>query len=60
VDGITAAVGGAVLVIAMQSIIDIPTALITVAAVLALIYVKKIKEPQIIIAAALLGYLLKL
>jgi chromate transporter len=44
----------------MQSIIDIPTALITVAAVLALIYVKKIKEPQIIIAAALLGYLLKL
>ncbi|NBB23008.1 chromate efflux transporter [Runella sp. CRIBMP] len=64
VDGITAAVVGAlvgaVLVIARQSIIDIPTALIAVAAMLALIYVKKIKEPYIIIAAAAVGYLLKL
>ena len=62
-DGIWAAVVGvlvgAVLVIAGQSIIDIPTALIAVAAVLALIYIKKIKEPHIIIAAAIVGYLLK-
>jgi chromate transporter len=64
VEGITAAVVGAlvgaVLVIAMQNIIDIPTTLIAVAAVLALIYVKKIKEPHIIIVAAIVGYLLKL
>lgn len=63
VDGITAAVvgalAGAVLVIAMQSITDIPTALIAVAAVLALIYIKKMKEPYIILAAAVVGYLLK-
>jgi len=64
VDGITAAVigalVGAVVVIAMRSIIDVPTALIAVATVLALIYVKKIQEPQIILIAAALGLLLKL
>src|SRR3954470_13965844 len=64
VDGITAAVigalVGAVVVIAMRSIIDVPTALIGIATVLALIYVKKIQEPQIILAAAVLGLLLKL
>lgn len=64
VDGITAAVigalVGAVVVIAMRSIIDVPTALIAVATVFALIYVKKIQEPQIILVAAALGLLLKL
>jgi chromate transporter len=64
VDGITAAVigalVGAVIVIAMRSIIDISTALIAIATVLALIYVKKIQEPQIILIAAALGLLLKL
>jgi len=64
VDGITAAVigalVGAVVVIAIRSIIDVPTALIAVATVLALIYVKKIQEPQIILIAAALGLLLKL
>lgn len=63
VDGITAAVVGAlvgaVIVIAKRSIIDLPTALIAIAATLALIYVKKIKEPYLILIAAFIGLLLK-
>lgn len=63
VDGITAAVigalVGAVIVIATRSIIDIPTALIAFASVLALIYVKKIQEPYIILVAAVIGLFLK-
>ena len=63
VDGITAAVigalVGAVIVIATRSIIDIPTALIAVASVLALIYIKKIQEPYIILVAAIVGLILK-
>ncbi|HNP22393.1 MAG TPA: chromate transporter [Panacibacter sp.] len=64
VDGITAAVigalVGAVVVIAMRSVVDIPTALIAVATVFFLLYIKKIQEPQIILIAAVLGLLLKL
>lgn len=64
VDGITAAVigalVGAVVVIAMRSIVDVPTALIAVVTVFALLYIKKIQEPQIILVAAVLGLLLKL
>lgn len=64
VDGITAgvigALVGAVIVIAVGTIIDIPTALIATGTVLILIYVKKIQEPHIICIAALLGVLLKL
>ena len=63
VDGITAAVigalVGAVIVIASRSIADIPTALIAIASVLSLIYLKKIQEPQIILATALLGLIIK-
>jgi chromate transporter len=63
VDGITAAVIGAlvgsVIVIGLRSIIDIPTVLIAVAAVLALIYVKKLQEPYIIGIAAIVGLLIK-
>ncbi|HEX8377582.1 MAG TPA: chromate transporter [Pedobacter sp.] len=63
VDGITAAVigalVGAVIVIAMRSIVDVATALIAVATVLALIYVKKIQEPYIILIAAVIGLILK-
>ncbi|UEG48999.1 chromate transporter [Ferruginibacter lapsinanis] len=63
VDGITAAVVGAllgaVIVIATRSIVDIPTALIAVATGFLLIYYNKIKEPYIILAAALIGVLLK-
>jgi chromate transporter len=64
VDGITAAVVGAlvgaVIVIATRSILDIPTALIAIATVFALLYVKKIQEPYIILIAALLGIFIKL
>ncbi|MGN8059780.1 chromate transporter [Pedobacter sp. 22163] len=63
VDGITAAVIGAlvgsVIVIGLRSIKDIPTALIAIAAVLALIYIKKLQEPYLIGAAAIIGLLIK-
>lgn len=63
VDGITASVIGAlvgsVIIIGLRSIIDIPTALIAIAAVLALIYVKKMQEPYIIGIAAIIGILIK-
>jgi len=64
VDGITAAVigalVGAVVIIGLRSIIDIPTVLIAIASVMALIFLKKIKEPYIIILSALIGLTLKL
>lgn len=64
VDGITSvvvgALVGAVLVIATRSIIDIPTALIALASIFALIYIKKLKEPHIIAISALLGIIIKL
>jgi chromate transporter len=63
VDGITAAVIGAlvgsVIIIGLRSIVDIPTALIAIAAVLALIYIKKMQEPYIIGIAAIIGILIK-
>ncbi|MDR3694328.1 hypothetical protein [Mucilaginibacter sp.] len=43
----------------MRSIVDIPTALIALAAVLALIYFKKMQEPYIIGVAAVIGVLMK-
>lgn len=62
-EGITAAVIGAlvgsVIIIALRSIVDIPTALIAVAAVLALLYIKKMQEPYIIGIAAIVGLLIK-
>ncbi|MBP8156226.1 MAG: chromate transporter [Leadbetterella sp.] len=64
VDGITAAVigalVGAVIVIAIRTIVDIPTALIAIGTVLVLIYTKKIQEPHIIGIAAVLGVFIKL
>lgn len=63
VDGITAAVIGAlvgsVIVIATRSIIDLPTALIAVVSGLALIYIKKLQEPYVILTAAIIGVLIK-
>ena len=63
VDGITAAVigalFGAVAVIASGRIWDIPTALIVLGTILALVYVKRIKEPYIILIAGLFGLILK-
>lgn len=64
VDGITAAVigalAGAVIVIAMRTIKDIPTALIALITIVVLLRVKKVKEPYIILFAALIGLVLKL
>lgn len=63
VDGITAAVigalVGAVIIIGIRSITDIPTALIAIASIFALIYIKKIQEPYIILVAAVIGLILK-
>lgn len=59
VEGITAAVigalGGAVVVIAIRTIKDIPTALIALITIIVLLKTKKIKEPYIILIAALIG-----
>ena len=64
VSGITAAVVGAlvgaVVVIATRSIIDVPTGIIAIASILALLYFKKIQEPHIIAIAAMLGIIIKL
>lgn len=64
VDGITAAVVGALVgavgVIASRSILDIPTTLIAIATIFALLYIKKIQEPYIIAASAVVGVLIKL
>jgi len=70
VDGITSAVIGAltasVIIIAINTFtqnhtvaIDIPSVIIAVVTVIALLYVKKIQEPYIILAAAVIGLILK-
>lgn len=63
VDGITAAVVGAlvgsVFVIATRSIVDLTSGAMALASILALIYIKKLQEPYIILAAAIIGYCLK-
>ena len=59
VDGITAAavgaITGSVIVIARRSIVDWPTVLLALATVLLLWRFKKLQEPVIVIAAALIG-----
>jgi chromate transporter len=59
VDGITAAavgaITGSVIVIARRSIVDWPTILLALATVLLLWRFKKLQEPVIVIAAALIG-----
>ena len=62
VDGITAAaigaITGAVIVIAKRSIIDIPTALIAVVTIMLLWRFKKLPEPIVVIAAAVVGLII--
>ncbi len=64
VDGITTAVvgalAGAVIIIGLKSIVDIPTGIIATLAILSLIYIRKIKEPYIILIAAILGFVVKI
>ncbi|RVU00912.1 chromate transporter [Mucilaginibacter limnophilus] len=63
VEGITASVigalVGAVIVIGVNSIKDIPAALIAIATALILIYSKKVQEPYLIGFAALIGLIIK-
>ena len=63
VEGITAAVigalVGAVVIIATRSITDLVTILIAIVTIFILLYFKKIKEPYIIIGAAIIGLILK-
>lgn len=63
VDGITAAVvgalAGAVIIIAIRTIKDIPTAIIALATIMVLLMTKKIKEPVIILLAAITGIIIK-
>jgi len=63
VDGITAAVigslTGAVVIIGLRSVYDWPTALLAIASCIAMVYAKKLKEPYIILVAAIIGFILK-
>jgi len=59
VDGITAAavgaIAGSVVIIAKRTIVDVPTALIAVATIALLWRYRKLQEPVVIAAAAILG-----
>lgn len=63
VDGVTAAaigaIAGAVLVLTKRNLTDIPTVLIALVTIGALLRFKKLQEPFVILAAALIGILLK-
>jgi chromate transporter len=64
VDGVTAAaigaIAGAVLVLGKRTLIDLPTVVIAISTISILLTFKKLQEPIVIIAAALLGILLKI
>ena len=61
VDGVTAAatgaIAGAAFVLGRRAIVDVPTVLIAVATLLALVYVRKVPEPVVILAAGVIGLL---
>ena len=63
IDGVTAAavgaIAGAVVILAKRQFIDIPSVLIAMGTALVLIRYKKIPEPILILAAALIGLLIK-
>jgi chromate transporter len=63
VDGVTAAaigaITGAVVILAQRSLIDIPTWAIALASLFLLWKFKKLQEPYLIVAAALVGWLVK-
>jgi len=64
VDGVTAAavgaIAGAVLVLGKRTLLDIPTVLIAITTAGVLFKFKKLKEPFIILVAALMGIILKM
>jgi chromate transporter len=59
VDGVTAAaigaIAGAVVVLGKRSIVDLPTALIALVTIVLLVKLKKLPEPVIVAAAAIVG-----
>jgi len=63
VDGVTAAaigaITGAVVVLGMKSLFDVPTILIAIVTAFVLWKYKKIQEPYVIIVSAIMGLLLK-
>lgn len=63
VDGVTAAatgaIAGAAFVLGRRAIIDAPTALIALSTLLVLVYVRKIPEPLVILAAGAVGLILR-
>ncbi|MES2796647.1 MAG: chromate transporter [Bacteroidota bacterium] len=63
VEGITSAavgaISGAVVILAKKSLIDFNTIVIALVTILVMLKFKKVQEPIIIIAAALIGYLIK-
>lgn len=63
VEGITASVIGAlvgsVIIIASRSIVDVCTALIALASISSLLFIKKLQEPYVILAAAVVGMVIK-
>jgi chromate transporter len=62
VDGVTAgavgAIAGAVIVLGRKAIVDVPTALIAAASILALVKVRGVPEPVLILLAGVIGVLL--
>jgi chromate transporter len=63
VDGVTAAaigaIAGAVMVLGKRSLVDVPTILIAITTVMLLLKFKKLPEPFIIVAAAIVGISIK-
>jgi len=63
VDGVTAAatgaIAGAAIVLGRRAIIDLPTALIALGTLGALVYLKRVPEPLVIVAAGLIGLVLR-
>ena len=63
IDGVTAAaigaIAGAVIILAKRQFTDIPSVLIALTSALILIRFKKLQEPLVILAAALIGLLIK-
>ena len=63
VDGVTAAatgaIAGAAFVLGRRAIVDVPTVVIGLVTLLALVYARKIPEPLIILAAGVIGLILK-
>ena len=62
VDGVTAAatgaIAGAAIVLGRRAIIDLPTALIGLGTLGALVYLKRVPEPLVIVAAGMIGLMI--